>query len=462
MEGALFAADALLASGWARDVLFTWDDEGRLVSVAAGAKPGAAARAPGPVVPGMANVHSHAFQRAMAGLAEARGHPEDDFWTWREAMYRLVAAVGPEDLEAIALQLQVEMLRHGYTAVGEFHYLHHDRDGTPYGDRAELSERIVAAARASGIALTLLPVLYAWGGFGHRPLSAAQRRFAGTPETIAELLRTLAARHLPDPRLRFGAAPHSARAVDALQLTELVAALDGFDATAPIHMHVSEQPAEVRDCLATHGATPGHWLMDIVAVDGRWCLVHGTHLDAGEAARLRAAGATLGLCPTTEANLGDGLFAFDRHFAEGGRWGIGGDSHVCVSPFEELRALEYGQRLRLGVRNVAATDAAPEVATNLWAGAARGGALALGQPAGVLEPGRRADLVALDGGDLDFEGLAPAGALAVATFSGASNRIRDVYVAGERVVAEGRHARAEEAARAFRATLKRLRERRTA
>jgi formimidoylglutamate deiminase len=411
----------------------------------------------GPVLPGMPNVHSHAFQRAMAGLAERRGHATDDFWTWREAMYRLVTHLSPEDVEAVAARLYVEMLRNGYTSVAEFHYLHHRPDGTQYEDRAELAHRVIAAARVTGIAMTLLPVLYAWGGFGHRALDPAQRRFAGTPESIASLLRELAAGYRGVPLLRFGIAPHSVRAVDALMLQEIVAAMDSIDATAPVHMHASEQAGEVRECEATHGVTPIDWIADIAGLDRRWCLVHATHMTPKESARVLAAGAVIGLCPTTEANLGDGIFAFADYFARPGRWAIGGDSHVSASPFEELRALEYTQRLAHRKRNVSAGEDAPHVATNLWLGACAGGAQALGQPVGAIAAGRRADLVVLDGSDVDFAALDAPSMLDVAMFSGNANRVRDVIVAGRAVVAGGRHGDEEAIAHAYRGALLRLR-----
>jgi len=438
-------------------VAIEWDAAGEIVRAEPGASGQGMAIAAGPVLPGMPNLHSHAFQRAMAGLAERRGHASDDFWTWREAMYHLVTHLSPEDVEAVAAQLYLEMLQNGYTSVAEFHYLQHQPDGTPYADRAELAHRVIAAARATGIAMTLLPVLYAYGGFGHRALNPAQRRFAGTPESIALLLRELATGYRDHPLLRFGIAPHSARAVDALMLQEMVAAMDAIDALAPIHMHASEQTGEVRECEATHGATPIDWIADIVGLDRRWCLVHATHITPREAARVRDAGAVVGLCPTTEANLGDGIFAFADHFAHAGRWGIGGDSHVSVSPFEELRALEYSQRLAQLGRNVSASMDAPLVATNLWSGACAGGAQALGQPVGAIAAGRRADLVVLDGGNLDFAGLDAPAMLAVAMFSGNTNRVRDVIVAGNAVVREGRHAGEEAIARDFRAALLRLR-----
>ncbi|MDQ3027093.1 MAG: formimidoylglutamate deiminase, partial [Pseudomonadota bacterium] len=363
---ALHARDALLPSGWARDVLVEWDETGTITRVEAGREQARHARAAGPLLPGMPNVHSHSFQRAMAGLAEFRGHPTDDFWTWREEMYRLVRLLEPEDVEAITAHLYIEMLKHGYTSVAEFHYLHNDREGRPYADRAELANCIVSGASAAGIALTLLPVLYAHGGFGHKPLSPAQRRFQSDPAALAGLLRELASWHLPAPLLRLGIAPHSARAVDALLLIEMLELASQIDPTMPVHMHVSEQQGEVAECLATHGATPYAWISDLVTVDARWTLIHATHLTGLEMRAAARAGACVGLCPMTESNLGDGIFDFQPWFEMRGAWGIGGDSHVSVSPFEELRALEYSQRLRLRVRNVASEEDRPDVAANLW------------------------------------------------------------------------------------------------
>jgi formimidoylglutamate deiminase len=453
----LFAADALLPSGWARDVLLEWDDEGILRRVETGKPAGDALRAQGPVLPGMPNVHSHAFQRAMAGLAEFRGHPTDDFWTWREEMYRLVRRLTPEDVEAIASHLYIEMLKAGYTTVAEFHYLHNDPEGRRYAERAEMANRVVSAARAAGIALTLLPVLYAHGGFGHKVLSPAQRRFASDPAFIVDLLRELAGFYLPDRLLRFGVAPHSVRAVDALMLTEIASAADALDATMPVHMHVSEQLGEVSECIETHGTTPLAWICDLVRVDSRWCFIHATHLTQLERRHLATTGACVGLCPVTEANLGDGIFEFLPWFEDRRPWSIGGDSHVSVSPFEELRALEYSQRLRHRVRNVTSDEDAPDVPANLWRAAAAGGAQSVGHPVGEIAAGRRADFVVLDGTDTDFEGLRAAAMLGVALFSGNSNRVRDVFVSGRPIVEQGRHPREDDAATAFRGALKRLR-----
>ncbi|MEE8499088.1 MAG: formimidoylglutamate deiminase, partial [Kiloniellales bacterium] len=358
-ETSVFAERALLPDGWARDVLFEIAPEGALARVTVGAPPGAAPHAAGVVLPGMPNLHSHAFQRAMAGLAERAGPKDDSFWTWREVMYGFVRQLSPDQVEAIAAQLYVEMLKAGYTAVGEFHYLHHDPDGRPYADPAEMSRRVIAAAKASGIGITQLPVLYGFADFGGQPAHAGQRRFLNHPERFLRLVEILIGDTRDDPQVAIGIAPHSLRAVTHETLVAALEGLDALDARAPIHIHIAEQRGEVRDCIEWSGLRPVEWLLENAAPDPRWCLVHATHVTEEEARRLAASGAVVGLCPTTEANLGDGVFPAPAYLAAGGAFGIGSDSHVSVSPIEELRWLEYGQRLSLGRRNLLAGDAEP-------------------------------------------------------------------------------------------------------
>ncbi len=461
MRGALFAADALLPDGWARDALLEWDDAGVLTSVRTQVNPPTAGvpRAGGPVVPGVPNLHSHAFQRAFAGLTEFRGASRDSFWSWRTAMYRFAALISPAQLEAIATWLYVEMIEAGYTSVCEFHYLHHDPHGVPYADDAELSLALLRAARASGIGLTLLPVLYQSGGFGGAPAGEAQRRFLRSNASMHRLLERLqplcAAQHA-----RLGLAPHSLRAVPPDSLREALAALAAIDAGAPIHIHVAVQVAEVDACLAWSGQRPLAWLLEHARVDARWCLVHATHLDADEYRRGAATGAVAGLCPSTEANLGDGLFDLDAWRASGGRWGVGSDSHACVNAAEELMLLEYGQRLRTLERNVGADASQPSVATALTLAAVRGGAQAAGRPVGGLRAGERADLVVLDASHVALAGLAPADMLSAHVFaSHRGSAIDTVLVGGERLVEGGRHPMHADAARAFIAARGRLLER---
>jgi formimidoylglutamate deiminase len=444
----LFAEQAFLPGGWAQAVLFDVDGAGNIVRVTANAAPGDAARAKGPVLPGMPNLHSHAFQRAMAGLAEhaapslegGGGRRDDSFWTWREVMYRFVATLTPDQVEAIAAQLYVEMLESGYTAVGEFHYLHHGPHGQPYDDVAEMSRRTVAAAQATGIGVTQLPVLYGYGGFGAQKAGEGQRRFLNDPSRLLRIVETLNASHEGDPQVRVGIAPHSLRAVTAETLDEVVTGLTALDAAAPIHIHIAEQVKEVDDCLAWCGKRPVEHLFEIQAPDARWCLVHATHMTAGETAALAACGAVAGLCPTTEANLGDGLFPAAAYLDAGGRWGIGSDSHISVSPIEDLRLFEYGQRLATRRRNVLAGEGdEASVGRRLFAQALAGGAQALGRPIGALEAGRRADLVVLDPDHPAVATLPPERLLDAVVFAGNRNPVRDVMVGGQWVVTEGRH-----------------------
>jgi formimidoylglutamate deiminase len=444
----LFAERALLPRGWARDVLFEIGADGDLAAVLPDAASHPARRyapsAPGPVIPGMPNVHSHAFQRAMAGLTERSGGggERDSFWTWRQLMYDFAGRLTPMEVEAIAAQLYVEMLKAGYTAVGEFHYLHHDLDGRAYADPAEMSERVIAAARAAGIGLTHLPVLYAHGGFGGAPPRPEQARFVSGLEPFLALVAALRRRHAGDPQLRVGIAPHSLRAVSPALLADAVRGLRGEDAEAPVHVHVAEQTKEVEDCLAWSGKRPVQWLLDHQPVDRRWCLVHATHMTAEETRAVAASGAVVGLCPTTEANLGDGLFPAPDYLAAGGLIGIGSDSHVSVSPMEELRWLEYGERLESRRRNVLAKEAS--VGATLYRAALEGGAQALARPIGRLAAGARADLLVIDGEAPTLLGKTGDRLLDACVFAGNVNPVRDVMVGGRWVVQE-RHHLAEEA-----------------
>ncbi len=440
----LFAETALLPEGWAEDVLFEVDGAGYLSAVVPNARADGVERAAGPVVPGMPNLHSHAFQRALAGLAERARDPEDSFWTWRALMYRFVAHLTPEQIEAVATLLYVELVKAGYTAVGEFHYLHHAPDGRPYDVRAETGLRILAAARSAGIGVTLLPVLYGYGGFGGQPAGEGQKRFLNDPDGLLRIVAALREAAGADPQVRVGLAPHSLRAVTPETLQATLAGLAALDPEAPIHIHVAEQTKEVEDCLAWCGQRPVAWLLEHAGVDARWCLVHATHMEPAETAGLARSGAVAGLCPTTEANLGDGLFDGPRYWTAGGLWGIGSDSHVSHSPIEELRLLEYGQRLHARRRNVL-RGAGPAIGAALYGGALAGGARALGRPVGRLAPGCRADLLVLDPQTPALVGLSGDTLLDALVFAGNRNPVRDVAVGGRWVVREGHH-RAEAAA----------------
>lgn len=431
--------------GWRQDARLQWTG-GRITGV-----DDAPRRVDGSwCVPGIANLHSHAFQRAMAGMAERQTDAADSFWTWRETMYRFAARFEPDTLHAVAAQLYAEMLEAGYTTVCEFHYLHHAPDGQPYGDPAAMSRALIAAARETGMRLTLLPVLYMTGGFGGRALTDRQRRFGHDVDAYLRLLDAL--RTDEGPQLRVGCALHSLRAVPADALHAVVEALP---AQMPVHIHIAEQTAEVDECVATRGARPVRWLLDHAPVDARWTLVHATHLDDGEVRDTARSGATVAICPTTEANLGDGVFPLAPYLAAGGRWGIGSDSHVSVSPVEELRWLEYAQRLVHRRRNIAVNTSA-SVGETLLLGVSSSAASATGHAIDTLGQGCSADIVVLDTDAPAFAGMTAHDAVDRWIFSGNRNLVRDVYVGGERVVALGRHRDADAISAEYRAAMRSL------
>jgi formimidoylglutamate deiminase len=456
---ALFAAHAWLPQGWRRNVLLEWDAAGTLQHVQADlpAAPEGVAQAAGPVMPGMPNLHSHAFQRAMAGLTEYRANPTDSFWSWRDLMYRFAARITPDDLGAIARWLYVEMLKAGYTSVCEFHYVHHAHDGQRYANPAELALRAVDAASETGIGMTMLPVLYQYSGFGARAPRDDQRRFINTPEQLLAIIEALRGVRPEHGALRYGVAPHSLRAVSQASLRAL---LDGLDASlpgAPVHIHIAEQTAEVDACVETEGARPVQWLLDRFDVNARWCLVHATHVDAQETLALARSGAVAGLCLTTEANLGDGIFPAHDYLAAQGVFGVGSDSHIGVDWRAELRLLEYGQRLVRRERNVLATPETANVADRLFAAALAGGARATGRATGALEAGARADWIVLDAQHPDLAEKTPQTWLSSIVFcEHGETPVLDVYTAGEKVVERRRHRDEERLYADYRKTLARL------
>ncbi len=445
MTTPLFFKNALLPTGWAQSVRLDIA-AGAIQSVTPDATPdGAEAHAI--ALPGMPNLHSHTFQRAMAGLAEYRGSGSDNFWSWREQMYRFALRMSPDDIEAVAAQAFCEMLESGFTSVAEFHYLHHDPEGKPYANIAETASRIAAAAAATGIDLLLLPVFYAHGNFGGLPPTAGQRRFINTLDQFFALhdkCKALAAT---------GAAPHSLRAVTPDELAALVP----LAKNRPFHLHISEQTQEVADCLAWSGIRPIEWLLSHAPVDENWCLIHATHANHAEIAGIKTAGAVAGLCPITEANLGDGIFP-TKNFA--GAFGIGTDSNILIDAAAELRQLEYAQRLHHRQRNVLATSATPATATNIWQHALSGGAQALGLSAlgmtSGLTPGAPANLVTLDTKTLSPAAENPETALNIAIFAARNRAIDTVWVNGFKKVVNGRHIQATAINARFTATLKNL------
>ncbi len=459
----LYAAPALRPDGWAENGLLEVDGRGDTGRVTRGAAPGDGTRLAGPVLPGMPNLHSHAFQRAMAGLAEhvdakqvdGSAARDDSFWTWREVMYRFVARLTPEQVEAIATQLYVEMLKAGYTAVGEFHYLHHGPDGGPYDDLAEMSRRTIAAAETTGIGITQLPVLYGYGGFGAETAGEGQRRFLNDPKRLLAIVEALQRSHEDDPQVRIGVAPHSLRAVTLETLDEVVDGITALDPAAPIHLHIAEQQKEVQDCIAWAGQRPVEWLLGRFDIGARWCLVHATHVTEEETRRLAETGAVAGICPTTEANLGDGIFPARAFLEARGRLGIGSDSHISVSPVEELRWLEYAQRLTARARNLLARDGT-SLGGSLYRWSLEGGAQALGRPIGRLAPGCRADLVVLDPEVPALLGKQEDGLLDALVFAGNVNPVRDVMVGGRWAVEHGRHRERDAVFESYRKTLESL------
>ena len=439
---------ALLPSGWARDVRVDAAD-GAFTRVTAGATRDGAAHVPGLAIPGLPNLHCHAFQRGMAGLAERRGPAHDSFWTWREVMYRFLGRLTPDDVEAIAAFAYMQMLEAGFTAVGEFHYLHHDIDGRPYADLGEMAARIAAATSATGIGLTLLPTLYIYGGFGGAAPNDGQKRFLNDPDRYAALLaRSREIVHaLPDARV--GIAPHSLRAVTPEALRAAVAA----HGDGPIHIHAAEQTKEVADCIAALKTTPVAWLLDHAGIDARWCLIHATHMTDDETRRLVASDAVAGLCPLTEASLGDGIFNGAELFAHNGRFGVGSDSNIQIGAAAELRMLEYSQRLRRHTRNVFAQEG-ESTGTRIYAEACKGGAQALGRNIGAIEAGKRADIVVLDAAHPDVTSVETT--LDAYVFSAGKALIGSVMVGGKTVVSAGRHAQHDGITARYRKTVARL------
>jgi formiminoglutamate deiminase len=446
----LHFSKALLDSGWSSDVLVSVRD-GRIEAVTAGMPaPSSAAKMSGVAVPGMPNVHSHAFQRAMAGLTEVHGPEDDSFWTWREVMYRFLAQMTPDDIEAVAALAYVEMLEAGFTTVGEFHYLHNAPDGSRYADPAETAARIVAAAATTGIGLTLLPCFYAHGGCGGQAPSGGQKRFLSDLDCFGVLMQASRAHIDRLPGARLGIAPHSLRAVAATELEALVRAYT----SGPVHMHAAEQVREVDECIAWSGKRPVQWLLENMQLDERWCLIHCTHMTGEEISGLTRSGAVAGLCPITESNLGDGTFAAVEYERARGRFAIGTDSNVRISVNEELRTLEYSQRLRDQKRNRLGAGR-PSTGRSIFEAARMGGAQALGLGKAGLAVGQSADIVVLDATHPTMVGR-DGDALLDAWIFAAGNVVCDVFVRGAHVVADGRHVKRDEVCGRYAATMRLL------
>jgi len=448
----LHFASALTAEGWREDVTVSVDAAGMIHAVESGRAEGAE-HVSGIAVPAMPNVHSHAHQRFMLGLAERAGPAADSFWTWREVMYGFALRLSPDDLEAVAAQLYVEMLKSGFSAVGEFQYLHHQADGTPHDDPAEMSLRCLAAAESAGIGITILPTLYAHGGFGGEPPTQGQRRFINGADRFLDIFARLEKACRNHPLRCAGISPHSLRAVTPKLLREVIA---GIPADAPVHIHVAEQLKEVEDCIAFSGLRPVALLMEAFELSPRWTAIHATHITETETLALARTGATAGLCPTTEANLGDGIFPAVDYLGAGGGFAIGSDSHISVSPAEDLRMLEYSQRLRDRTRNALAGGPGRSTGRTLYDAALKGGAISIAQPVGAIAPGRRCDITVLDADHPLLAGRARDTALDSWIFSGGNALVQHVFVGGRHVVKDRHHMNEDEIAQAFRAALRRL------
>lgn len=450
----LLAPAALLDDGWETDVTISVDAAGLIAGVERNAVGAADERLKGPVVPAMSNLHSHAFQRAIAGRTGLASPAHDDtFWTWREAMYAAVDRLDADAFEAISTQAYVEMAKAGYAAVAEFHYVHHDPRGKAYADPAELAWRIVGAAETAEIGLTLLPVFYAHGNFGGEASSPLQRRFVHSIYSFEKLFEALSKGRTSHDYV-LGVAPHSLRAVTPEELTKVV---DLAPAGAPIHIHAAEQTREVDDCYGWSGMRPVEWLLRKASIDERWCVVHATHMTDREVEGLAACDAVAGLAPSTEADLGDGFFRADAYLHCGGRFGVGTDSNTLVDPFAELRQLEWSQRLRLRRRNILVEGTSIPVGQALWRAAATGGAQALAIPAGRIAAGMRADLVVLDTDDAALADQPVESVLDAAIFGPCRRPVRDLMSGGRWVVRDGHHPREQDALRRFRAALSRIR-----
>jgi formimidoylglutamate deiminase len=447
----LFFAHALLPSGWARDVVLTVEN-GTITAVADNTSSADAEIISGVALPGLPNLHSHAFQRGMAGLTEIRGATQDSFWTWRQLMYRFIDTLTPDDVEAIAAFAYADMLEAGFTSVAEFHYLHHDERGHAYADLAEMASRIAAASGETGIGLTLLPSFYNFSTFGGAAPVHGQRRFVNDPARFLALLEEsrAALKGLDDAAI--GIAPHSLRAITPETLREVLAAVPN----GPIHIHVAEQVKEVEDCIAWTGQRPVQWLLDHMPLDPRWVLIHATHMTAEETAGVVASGAAIGLCPLTEASLGDGIFEGARFIDSGGVFGVGTDSNIEITASGELKQLEYSQRLKHRIRNAVARRAGESTGRALYEHALAGGGQASGRAIGALAVGKRADIVVLDDAHPDLCAVSGDRWLDAMTFVAGKSAIASVFVGGKQVVERGRHFNRASITERYRRVVQRL------
>jgi formimidoylglutamate deiminase len=455
----IWSASALLPQGWAKEVEVTLDSKGNIEQVSSEI-PYSEGERVGVLIPGIPNVHSHAHQRAMAGLGERAGQTadsaKDSFWTWRKVMYHYLERIQPEHLFHISAQLYLEMLKAGYTCVGEFQYLHHDINGRAYDNRAEMSLQCMSAAASVGLGFTALPVLYRHGGFGEADPIDGQRRFLNDSDEFVEIVNALQFASKSDANTSVGIAPHSLRAVSQPLLQDVIDSCGGN--LAAIHLHIAEQTKEVDDCLAWSQQRPVEWLFNHFDVSSDWCLIHATHMTPEETLLMANSSCVAGICPTTEANLGDGFFNAIDYLKSNGRWAIGSDSHISIDPVEELRWFEYGQRLSTRSRNLLVSTDKVNTGQNLLAGALAGGAQACGRKIGHIKPGYRADFIVLDDNHPRLYGRTQEDLIDSWIFSGNTNLVNSVYVGGEKVIDAGHHVLEETIAQNFRNTLDELAE----
>ncbi len=460
-----YAENILLSDGWATDKTLTIEN-GIITAIASGKNisnnKGEAEILSGTVIPGIVNCHSHAFQRAFAGFSEQGSEGQDSFWTWRKIMYKFLTQLDHNDVQVIATQLYIEMVKAGYTRVAEFHYLHHNIDGASYVNLdtdktvTTMAQAIFAAAKHSGIGLTMLPVLYQYAGFGQQKPNDGQKRFINSSTQFNRLVSDCFALSKQYQNTNVGIAPHSLRAVDKEAIKIAVEHVRAIDENAPIHIHIAEQQQEVDDCLAYYKKRPVQWLLENFDLDKHWCLIHATHINEQEQHAIVASKAIAGICPTTEANLGDGIFPTAEFLALNGTFAIGSDSHISISPIEELRWLEYAQRLNKQQRAVLSTNEQASVGQNLWQKAAIGGAQSTNTNTGSLAVGKQADLLVLDGKQTRLFASNNQHLLDSIIFASQQNVVKDVMVNGHWIVQNGKHAQEQHSAEKFAKLLKKL------
>ena len=449
------AKSALLPNGWSDNVYVQIGNQGKIsgVSFEAIEKKDAKTINVDFLLPAVANLHSHSFQRAMAGLTEKKGKDgNDSFWTWRDLMYKFLDLLTPEDILSITAFGQMEMLKAGFSSVAEFHYLHHQKNGNPYNSISQMSQSIIEASKETGIGLCLLPVLYERGGCDNRPLTKGQKRFGNNFDQFVKLINEVKIHSENTLNCNLGVAAHSLRAVRKESLEQIEKLLNG-----PIHIHAAEQDQEVDEILSAYGQRPVEWLLNNMDINKRWCLIHCTQMTEDETIKLSKSGAVAGLCPVTEANLGDGIFNGLDFFNNNGTFGVGTDSNINISLIEELKMLEYSQRLSTKKRAVL-SDKNRSTGRVLFDKSLFGGSLATQRETGEISIGKTADLISLDHNIIDLNERNKDTILDYLVFSSQGNAINNVWSAGSLVIDNGRHFNQEMITKRYKNTMTSLRE----